>query len=96
MSEPAKVAVLELRRLLVELQEHRPDICMRYRLMGQMWVQNFLRIIRVTDRGVILNDEITNKVITLPDLTHIIQFEIDKGFQSYQPYYHYEVYLTGE
>ena len=96
MSEPTKVAVLELRRLLVELQEHRPDICLRYRLMGKMWVQNFSRIIQVTDRGVVLNDEVSNKVITLPDLSYIIQFEIDKAFQSYQPYYHYEVHPSSE
>ena len=96
MSEPGKVAVLELRQLLVELQEHRPDICIRYRLMGKMWAQNFLRIVHVTEQGVVLNDETSNKVITLPHLSHIIQFEIDKAFQSYHPYFHYEVYFSTE
>ena len=91
-----KVAVLELRRLLVELKEHRPDICIRYRLIGQMWAKHFLRVIRVTDEGVILNDETSNKLISISELHQIIQFELDKPFQTYQPYFHYEVVMTAE
>jgi len=91
-----KVAVLALRRLLVELKEHRPDICIRYRLIGQMWAKNFLRVIRVTDHGVLLNDETLNKLITVTDLAHVMQFEVDKPFQTYQPYFHYDVVTVGE
>ena len=89
-----KVAVLELRRLLVELKEHRPDICIRYRLIGQMWAQNFLRVIQISDPGVLLSDETSNKLVTIPDISQIIQFELDKPFQFYQPYFHFEV-VTG-
>lgn len=97
MREPVKkVAVLTLRRLLVELKEHRPDICIRYRLIGQMWAKNFLRVIQVTESGVLLNDETSNKVYTISDLSHIMQFELDKSFQLYQPHFHYEVVITGE
>lgn len=91
-----KVAVLALKRLLVELREHRPDICIRYRLLGQMWANHFLRVLKISDRGVVLNDESSNKLITIPDLSHIMQFELDKSFQSYQPYVHYEVIIAGE
>jgi hypothetical protein len=91
-----KVAVLELRRLLVELKEHRPDICIRYRLIGQMWAQSFHQVVHVTEENVILNDESSNKLVTVRDLSHIIQFELDKPFQLYQPYYHYDVSSTTE
>jgi hypothetical protein len=92
MSEPTKkVSVLELRRLLFELKEHRPDICIRYRLLGQMWATNFLRIIRLTEKGVLLNDENSGKLVTIPDLAQIMQFEVDKPFQMFQPYFHYDV-----
>lgn len=91
-----KVAVLELRRLLVELKEHRPDICIRYRLIGQMWAQNFLRVVHVTDQGVLLNDETSNKMITIPELSHFMQFEIDKPFQKFFPHHHYDVTLIME
>ena len=91
-----KVAVLELRRLLVELKEHRPDICIRYRLMGQMWAQNFLRVMDVSDRGVLLHDEQSNRDAFISDVSKIMQFEIDKSFHSYQPHNHYDVIFIGE
>ena len=97
MNEAKKrVAVLELRRLLVELKDHRPDICVRHRLIGQMWATHFLRVIRVTDEGVILNDEKSNKLVTIAELSQIMQFELDKPFQTYQPYFHYDVVLSTE
>ena len=97
MNEPSKkVAVLALKRLLVELQELRPDICFRYRLIGQMWAENFMRVVSVTNRGVLLNDETSRKRISVPDLSHIMQFELDKSFQLYQPYFHYEIDIDGE
>ena len=94
--EPQKIPVIELRRLLVELQEHRPDICIRCRMIGKMWMPNFLRLIRVTDHGVVFRDELSDKVLSLPDLSQIIQFEIDKAFQLYQPYFHYDVIPSPE
>lgn len=97
MIDPTKkVAVLELRRLLLELKEHRPDICFRYRLIGQMWAQNFLRVVHVTNQGVLLNDETSNKMITIPELSQLMQFEIDKPFQNFLPHYHYDVSISVE
>lgn len=83
--------MIQLRQLLFALKEHRPDICIRYRLMGNMWTTNFLRVIKLTEKGVLLNDEISNKFISITDLSHLIQFELDKPFQSYMPYFHYDV-----
>lgn len=91
-----KIEVLALRRLLVELKEHRPDICLRYRLLGQMWATNFLRVVQVTEQGVVLNDESSKQFVHIPDLSLVIQFELDKTFQSFQPYIHYDVMLAGE
>ncbi len=97
MSGPTKqVAVLELRRLLVELKEHRPDICVRYRIMGQMWAGNFMRVSHVSDRGAIFNNEAVNRLVNVQNLNQIIQFELDKSFQAYQPYFHYDVVPSPE
>ena len=90
------VGVLELRRLLFELKEHRPDICFRYRLIGQMWAPDFLRVIHLTDKGAILNDETSGKLIKILDISHFMQFELDKPFQNYQPYFHYDVVPSAE
>ena len=85
------MSVLELKRLLVDLQDKRPDICVRYRLLGEMWVVNAMRVIKVTDKGVMLNDEQNNHLVNVPDLSSIMQFEIDAPFQGFQPHFHYDV-----
>jgi hypothetical protein len=85
------ISVLELKRLLVDLKEKRPDICVRYRLLGEMWVVNSMKVIKITDRGVMLNDEQNNRLVNLPDLSSIMQFEIDAPFQGFQPHFHYNV-----
>lgn len=90
------VTVLEVKRLLTELREHRPDICIRYRLIGQMWAQNFARVIKVTDKGVILRDESVRKLVSIPDISHIMQFELDKPFHSFKPHFHYDVVPSPE
>jgi hypothetical protein len=40
---------------------------------------------------VVLLDDITNKLSFVRDLSVVIQFELDKPFQNYQPHYHYTV-----
>jgi hypothetical protein len=85
------ISVLELKRLLVDLKEKRSDICVRYRLLGEMWVVNSMRVINVTENGVMLNDERKNQLINLPDLSLIMQFELDAPFQGFQPHFHYNV-----
>lgn len=84
------ISVPELKRLLVDLLEKRPDICVRFRLLGELWSINFLRTIRITEKGGIFLDEVQG-LVSVSDLNFIMQFEIDKPFQGFQPYYHYEV-----
>lgn len=91
-----KIEVLALRRLLIELKEHRPDICFRYRLIGHMWATHFLRVIQVTEQGAVLSDESSKQLVHIPDLSLVMQFELDKTFQSFQPYIHYDVVLAGD
>ena len=88
------VSVLELKRLLVELAEKRPNVCFRPRLMGEMWSVNFMRVVSTTEKGVLLCDEETNRFISVSDLSYIMQFELDNRFQNYQPHFHYEVKVS--
>lgn len=85
------ISALELKRLLVEITEKQPGVCLRYRLIGEMWQPNFMRVLKATGKGVMLNDEQKNKLIVLPDLNAIVQFEIDVRFQNFQPHFHYNV-----
>ena len=83
--------MLELRRLLYALKDLRPDICIRFRLMGEMWQTNHLRLLQLSDSGAILNDESTNKLIFIQDLNNVMQFELDRSFQQYEPHFHYTI-----
>lgn len=91
MVDGAEANVWELRRLLIELRDKRPDICVRFRLLGEMWFQHFMRLILVTEKGVILNNEVTGRLVRVHDLSHVMQFEIDRPFQNFKPYFHYNV-----
>lgn len=75
---------------MVDLTEKRPDICIRFRLLGELWAVHFLRVMRLSEKGVVLFDENAG-LVSVSDLNFIMQFEIDKPFQGFQPYYHYEV-----
>jgi hypothetical protein len=85
------INVLELKRLLFALKDSNSGICIRFRLLGEMWQINHSKILQVTEKGVALVDDTTNKLIFIQDLTVIMQFEIDKTFQNYQPHFHYTV-----
>lgn len=84
------ISVLELRRLIVDLSEKRPDICIRFRLLGELWAVHFMRAMKTTEKGALFYDE-NNNLVSIGDLNFVMQFEIDKPFQGFQPYYHYEV-----
>jgi hypothetical protein len=92
--DSGQVQVLELRRLLYELKDQRSDICIRFRLLGEMWQTSFLRVIKLTPNGVVLFDERHEEAITVRDLREVVQFEIDAPYQNYHPHNHYTVETT--
>ncbi|HYG03854.1 MAG TPA: hypothetical protein VD927_15505 [Chryseosolibacter sp.] len=85
------ISVADFKNLLSELKEKRPDICIRYRVLGEMWAHNFMSILFVSRKGAVLKDEISNRLMSVSDLSNIMQFELDKPFQGFQPYFHYEI-----
>jgi hypothetical protein len=87
----SRISTLELRGLMVLIAENVYDVCIRYRLLGQMWQPNFMRVIRVTENGMVLQDEVNNKMISVPNLEMIVQFELDGSVHSFQPNFHYDV-----
>jgi hypothetical protein len=87
----ANIATLELRRLLFELKDIRQDICIRFRMLGELWQNNFHHVVKLTDDGAVFREEGSNRLLFVKDLKSIIQFEIDKPFQNYKPHNHYNV-----
>jgi hypothetical protein len=88
-----QISVLELKRLLVTISDNSMPICFRYRIMGEMWQPHFMRVVRTTEKGVVLNDETQNKMLVVSDLTQIIQFELDGRIHTFEPNYHYDLSL---
>ena len=92
MEETTIISLSELKNLLVSIGAHQLQISIRYRTLGQLWYPNFLRVIKMEgDRSVLFHDEIRKKLISLPDLSRIIQFELDGKHYPFEPNYHYEV-----
>jgi hypothetical protein len=86
-----RLPFLELKRLVNELADLRPDISFRYRLMGEMWQSSFLTILQVTEKGAVLVDQVSRKLFMIQDLTSIMQFELDQAFRQFTPHNHYTV-----
>ena len=91
MEKKNVVSTIGLRRLLYELKDLSQHVCIRIRVIGRMWTSDFHRIIEVTERGVILQNENRPKLLIISNLDSIVQFEIDLQFQSFEPHFHYEV-----
>lgn len=90
MKEKVKFSVIELKQILIDIKEHGPHICIRFRVLGQMWQRNFVRIVNITDDRILVNDEPANKLISI-DINNIVQFEIDHAFKVVDPHFHYDI-----
>jgi hypothetical protein len=86
-----QIQALELKRLLHELKDQRPDICIRFRLIGEMWQPTFFRVVALTDNGVALFDSLSNEIAMIKDLREVVQFEIDGKYQNFHPHDHYDI-----
>jgi hypothetical protein len=85
------ISTLELRRLLHDLRDTRADVCVRFRVLGDMWRPQFMKVVDVTEKGAAFDDPTNNEWVHLSDLTDVMQFEMDNRFQHYQPHFHYDV-----
>lgn len=84
---------LAFKRLVFDLRDKGRGLHVRFRLLGEMWKPNFMRLIKITERGAIFADETTKDLVFVSDLDEVIQFELDGRFQEFQPHYHYSVLL---
>jgi hypothetical protein len=90
--EDNSLSLLQLRQLLIDIKEHGPNVCVRFRLIGELWQQQMMRVVTVTDDRVLVHDEVNNKLISI-EINHIMQFEVDNKFKVLQPHNHYDIIL---
>jgi hypothetical protein len=85
------VSALELKRLLFDIRDRRPDVRIRVRLLGKMWGESFCAVEGVSETEASLFDDYKQKIISILNFNEIIQFELECSFFGYQAFYHYEV-----
>jgi hypothetical protein len=61
-----------------------------------MWFPEFMNLVLITEKGIVLNDERSTRLRSIPLLSAIMQFELDQRFQSFQPHFHYDVVTADE
>jgi len=90
MQTSGKITVAELRRLLFELKALHPETRCRFRIMGELWQQQYYHIALLTEKGIALSND-QRKLVVIPDLARVMQFELEDTFQQYQRHFHYSV-----
>lgn len=83
------MTVGEFKAFIQTLWEHAPDIRIRVRPLGQMWLKSFSPIIHLTASGaIVIQDGDEMKYISI---ANVMQFEIETQFQTVKPHSHYHV-----
>jgi hypothetical protein len=93
MEKPTTYSILELRQALLDIKEHAPHVCVRFRLLGELWQEHMMRVVSVTEQRVMVHDEVIDKLISI-DLNRVVQFELDGKFKVLQPHHHYTIVLS--
>ena len=83
-------SVTLLKRTLIDILEHGQNVCVRFRLIGEMWQPHFVRVVGITESRVLVNDEVKNNLTSI-ELSKVMQFEIDHRFKGIEPHFHYDV-----
>lgn len=90
LKEATTFSTTHLKQALYDIKEHGTNVCVRFRLLGEMWQTNFVRIVNITESRVLVNDETKNQLRSF-DIHQIMQFEIDHRFKNLEPHNHYNV-----
>jgi hypothetical protein len=96
MKNRKHVSIAEFKRLLHNIYDRRPDVCIRIRLLGQMWSESFFSIECFEDDGVLLFDEHLRRYLRITKVSDVMQFELECPFFGFQAHYHYEMMNVSE
>jgi hypothetical protein len=88
---PNLVSLPELKKLLNDVNEKGANVMIRFRLMGEMWSERFMKVIKVTDSGVFFDDAAIHKYVHVRNLGNLLQFEIDSKWNNFLPFFHYQI-----
>ena len=86
-----QVSIPELHQLLRSIIDLRPNVGVRFRLMGELWQTNFVNVIRLEENAAVFYDEHNDRNVLISDFRVFMQFELDTHFQQYEPHFHYTI-----
>ena len=87
--------IQDLNQIIQSIIENNLRVGIRFRTLGQLWYPNFLRVLKMDDKRVLLFDETRKFSISLRDLSSITQFELDSRLGAFKPNFHYQVTAHG-
>lgn len=87
--------IQDLNQIIQSIIENNLPVGIRFRTLGQLWYPNFLRVLKMDDKRVLLFDETRKFSISLRDLSAITQFELDSRLGAFKPNFHYQVTTHG-
>jgi hypothetical protein len=79
------VSPLELKFLMDSILLQKANIRIKCLLDGKTWSDRYLAVLMVTEKGVVLKDESRDKIFSIPFIQQVMQFVLDKPFDSYDP-----------
>jgi len=91
MAPKGQVLTMELKRLLYDIRDRKPNVCVRFRRIGQMWERDFMQVVDMSERGAVFYNQEIEEFVYVGDLVDIMQFELDVRYYNYEPHFHYEV-----
>jgi hypothetical protein len=80
--------------VLLIFANERCGVMFRFRLLGEMWQHNFMRVISVSGNSVAFRDEKNGKVVVLCHTKMMMQLEREGPAPRLQPNCPYEVVAT--
>jgi hypothetical protein len=77
------VSSLELRFLMDSIVSQKANVKIKCLFEGRSWSGPFLSVLMVTEKGAVLKDESSDKILSIPFIDHVMQFVLDRPFDSY-------------
>ncbi len=77
------ISVQELKFLVASIIHKKANIRIKCLTDGGIWTTQFYSVMMVTESGVILNDEVTDKIKSIRFIDQVIQFVLDRPFDNY-------------
>lgn len=85
------ISLQELKLLVTSIIRGKARIRIKCLMDGGVWAQQFSNIIMLTERGLVLTDDANDKIKSVRFKDHVVQFVLDRPFESYDSNLAYKV-----